>query len=119
MRGNYRGGGIERLDGAVSRGEGGGDIRIIVSAPPVDDTRERALSYVPWPIKLVMKLVLPVGVLLGIVVLPNYLDCRHQHDVGMFFHGMTVAACTRQSVYGQIGATQKRFEEIARAIAVH
>lgn len=71
MRGNYRGGGIERLDGAVSRGEGGGDIRIIVSAPPVDDTRERALSYVPWPIKLVMKLVLPVGVLLGIVVLPN------------------------------------------------
>ncbi len=37
----------------------------------------------------------------------------------MFYYGMTVAACTRQTAYGQIGAAQKQFEDIARAIGAH
>ncbi|SFV04389.1 hypothetical protein SAMN02799631_04103 [Methylobacterium sp. 174MFSha1.1] len=110
MRGHHRSSGIGRLDGDH------GDIRIVVSAPP-PQRKERAFAYLPWPVRILVKFGLPVLVLLAIVVLPNYLDCRSRHDSGRFFHGMTVSACTRQTVYGQIDATQTRFEAIARAVA--
>ncbi|MGX7705843.1 hypothetical protein [Methylobacterium sp. Gmos1] len=111
MRGNHRSSGIERLDGDHDH------IRIVVSAPPARRQKERAFSYLPWPVRLLVKLGLPVLVLLAVVVLPNYLDCRGRFGAGQFFHGMTVSACTRQTVYGQIDATRERFEAIARAVA--
>ncbi len=114
MSSGHRSSGIERLD----RDRGPGAIRIVVSAPPARQNKERVFSYLPWPVRLFVKLGLPIIVLLSVVVLPNYLDCRNRHDAGLFFHGMTVAACTRQTVYGQIGATQKRFEDIARAVGM-
>lgn len=113
MSNGHRSSGIERLD----RDRGHGAIRIVVSAPP-GRPKERAFSYLPWPVRLVVKLGLPILALLTVFVLPNYLDCRNRHDTGLFFHGMTVAACTRQTLYGQIGATQKRFEDIAHAVGV-
>ncbi|MET7246556.1 hypothetical protein ABZT49_24675 [Methylobacterium sp. EM32] len=93
-----------------------GDVRIVVTNAPVEYRKERIFSYLPWPVKLVLRLGLLVAGLLAVFVLPNYLDCRGQRDAGMFYYGMTVTACTRQTVYNQIGATQKRFEEIARAL---
>lgn len=111
MRGHHRSSGIERLNGDH------GDIRIIVSAPPARRRTERAFSYLPWPVRILVKLGLPALVLFALLVLPNYLDCRSRHDASQFFHGMTVSACTRQTVYGQIDATQKRFQDIARAVA--
>ncbi|AWB25501.1 hypothetical protein DA075_32010 [Methylobacterium currus] len=113
MSSGHRSSGIERLD----RDRGQGAIRIVV-APPARRKKERAFSYLPWPVRLFVKLGFPFIVLLTVFVLPNYLDCRNRHDAGLFFHGMTVAACTRQALYGQIGATQKRFEDIAHAVGV-
>ncbi len=114
MSSGHRSSGIERLD----RDRGHGAIRIVASPPPATQPKERAFSYLPWPVRLFVKLGLPILALLTVFVLPNYLDCRNRHDAGLFFHGMTVAACTRQTVYGQIGATQKRFEDIAHAVGV-
>ncbi len=107
-------GGIGRLDRGPGREPV--DIRIIVSAAPARSARERASAYLPWPVRLVLRLGLPAFVLFMVFVLPNYLDCRTRHGSGQFFHGMTVAACTRQTVSGQIDETHKRFEDIARAI---
>jgi len=124
MQGYRRSSGIERLDRGMNRMQdrgdsldaGRGDIRIVVQQAPAEYRRERTFSYLPWPVKLMLKFGLLAAVTLSIFVLPNYLDCRNQQDSGMFYYGMTVSACTRQNVYGQIGSTQKRFEEIARAI---
>ncbi len=125
MHGQYRSSGIERLDRGMNRGgdrgfdrdDGRGDVRIVVTTAPAEYRKERAASYLPWPVKLVLRLGLVVAGLLAVFVLPNYLDCRGQRDSGMFYYGMTVTACTRQTVYGQIGATQQRFEDIARAVS--
>ncbi len=114
MRDKHRSSGIGRLDG----GARSADIRIVVSGPPAAPKRERVVSYLPWPVRLFLKLGLPILGLFAVFVLPNYLDCRNQHDSGFFFHGMTVGACTRQSLDGQIRTTQRRFEELARAIGM-
>ncbi|OAS26857.1 hypothetical protein [Methylobacterium platani] len=120
MRSEERSGGIGRLDRGLGRGPDRdyerGDVRIIVTPAPAEYRKERAFSYLPWPVKLVLKLGLFALAMVSVFVLPNYLDCRGQRDSGLFYHGMTVSACTRQTVYGQIGSTQKRFEDIARAI---
>ncbi len=118
MRDRQRVSGIERLDGGASPSDGHGDIRIVIVAPPVP-RRERAFAYLPWPVRLLLKLGLPILGLFVVFVLPNYLDCRNQHESGQFFRGVTVAACTRQSLDGQIQSTQRRFEDIARAIGAH
>ncbi|TNC13500.1 hypothetical protein FF100_11985 [Methylobacterium terricola] len=112
--------GIARLDRSGSLGSARGDIRIVVSAPPAGrEKKERASAYLPWPVRLTLKLGLPLVVVLAIVVLPNYLGCRGQHDSGMFFYGITVSACTRQTISDQIAGTQRRFEAIARAVGAH
>ncbi|TGD99854.1 hypothetical protein [Methylobacterium nonmethylotrophicum] len=122
MHGQNRVSGIERLDRGMNRGvdrgfdHERGDVRIVVTSAPAEYKKERAFSYLPWPVKLFLKFGLFALVMFSIFVLPNYLDCRGQRDSGMFYYGMTVTACTRQNVYGQIGATQQRFEDIARAI---
>lgn len=116
MQGHKRSGGIGRLNRVTSAGSARGDIRIIVSAPPAEPGKERVLGYVPRLAKLGLTVGLPILALLAIYVLPSYLGCRSQHDSGMFYHGMTVAACTRQTISGQISATQQRFEDIAHAI---
>ncbi|MGE7414318.1 hypothetical protein [Methylobacterium tarhaniae] len=115
MQGNHRGSGIGRLDRGPDRDHG--DIRIVVAPAPHEHRKERVSSYLPWPVKLVLKLGLLVAGFVAVVVLPNYLDCRGQRDAGLFYYGMSVTTCTRQTIYGQIGTTQKRFEDIARAIA--
>lgn len=123
MRGYERTSGIDRLDRGMNQGRerdyDRGDIRIVVQSAPTEYKKERASSYLPWPVKLVLRLGLFVLALVSIFVLPNYVDCRSQHSSGMFYHGMTVSACTRQNVYGQIGDTQRQFENIARAIGAH
>ncbi|QRE76110.1 hypothetical protein [Methylobacterium aquaticum] len=119
MRDKQRRSGIERLDGGARPGDGRGDIRIVISGPPAAPKRERVVSYLPWPVRMFLKLGLPVLGFLAVFVLPNYLDCRNQQASGLYFHGMTVAACTRQSLDGQVRATQKRFEDLARAVGAH
>ena len=119
MQGNHRSSGIERLDRGLNRDSGRdhdrGELRIVVSAAPTEHRKERASSYLPWPVKLFLKFGLFALGLFAVFVLPNYLDCRGQRDSGLFYYGMTVTACTRQNVFGQISTTQKRFEDIARA----
>ena len=116
MRDKHRSSGIERLDGFAQSSDGPGNIRIVISRPPSAPKRERVVSYLPWPVRLFVKLGLPILGLLAVFVLPNYLDCRNQREAGLSFHGMTVGACTRQSLDDQIRATQRRFEDIARAV---
>ncbi|MFH6782287.1 MULTISPECIES: hypothetical protein [Methylobacterium] len=124
MHGYQRSSGIERLDRGMNRLQDRGgsldhdrdNIRIVVQQVPAEHKKERTFSYLPWPVKLLLKFGLFAAVMSSIFVLPNYLDCRNQQESGMFYYGMTVSACTRQNVYGQIGTTQKRFEDIARAI---
>ncbi|WP_128566336.1 hypothetical protein [Methylobacterium crusticola] len=108
--------GISRLergpDGArLSRTE---DIRIIVT--PMAEQRPARVSFLPWGLRLFLKLGFAGFTLLSIFVLPNYLDCRSQRDTGAFYYGMTVSACTRQNVWNQIGNTQRQFETVARAV---
>ncbi|MCF4127591.1 hypothetical protein [Methylobacterium sp. SyP6R] len=119
MRAKHRGSGIERLDGSAMPGDRRGDIRIVIARPPAEPGRERAFAYLPWPVRLLLKLGLPILGLFAVFVLPNYLDCRKQQAAGLSFHGMTVGACTRQSLDDQIRGTQKRFEDIARAVVAH
>ncbi|WP_053080500.1 hypothetical protein [Methylobacterium variabile] len=120
MNGNHRSSGIERLNRGmnrdIDRDPERGELRIVVSAAPSEYKKERASSYLPWPVKLFLKFGLFAFGLFAVFVLPNYLDCRGQRDSGLFYYGMTVTACTRQNVYGQISTTQKRFEDIARAV---
>lgn len=121
MHGPHRSSGIERLDRGMNRGgdrgferdDGPRDVRIVVTTAPGS---ERISSYLPWPMKLALRLGLVVAGLFAVFVLPHYLDCRSQRDSGLFYYGMTVATCTRQTAYGQIGAAQRQFEDIARAI---
>lgn len=124
MHGSQRSSGIDRLDRGMNRmpdrgdslDAGRGDIRIVVQQAPAEYKKERAVSYLPWPVKLLLRFGVFAAIVLSIFVLPNYLDCRNQQGSGMFYYGMTVSACTRQNVYGQINSTQQRFEDIARAI---
>ncbi|WP_288582358.1 hypothetical protein [uncultured Methylobacterium sp.] len=101
---------IERID----RGSGRDpvDIRIVVSTAPGGRGRAR----LPWPVRLALRLAVPALVLVVVFVLPHYLDCQRPAGTGFVVQGVGDAACLRRSVSGQIDETQKRFEDIARAV---
>lgn len=80
---------------------------------------EKASSYIPWPLRLVLKLALSAALFFGVTVGPSFLDCRKRKEVGDFFYGMTVAACTRQGTHEQIATMQRQLEDVARALGNH
>ncbi|MGY2047550.1 hypothetical protein [Methylobacterium sp. JK268] len=97
------------------------DIHYEVSPPTREERpqRERAFSYVPWPLRLLVKMVVTSAVMAGGLFGPAFLDCRKLREDGGFFHGVTMTACTRQSTYERIATMQQQFETLARVLASH
>ncbi|MFE1598430.1 hypothetical protein [Methylobacterium sp. ID0610] len=77
---------------------------------------ERVGSYIPWPLRLALKLGLALAVMAGGLFGPSFLDCRKRREEGGFYYGVTMGACTRQGTFDQIAMMQRRLEDVARAI---
>ncbi|ACA19130.1 hypothetical protein M446_4800 [Methylobacterium sp. 4-46] len=107
----------------LTRRPGAPEIHYESAAPPSRGSRkepgERPASYIPWPIRLVLKLLVTAAVMLGVTYGPGYLNCRRLREEGGFFYGMTMPACTRQATLDRISTMQHQFEDVARAIGAH
>lgn len=77
---------------------------------------EKPISYVPWPLRVLVRTAVTAALLAAVTIGPGYVDCRQRRDAGLMFYGMTMGACTRQATWEHVGRLQRHFDDIARAI---
>ena len=134
---------MERMQGRGSRGDLAGGIppdrfgRVSGTARSPQDARaqdartevsyravrevpaEKPMSYVPWPLRLLVRFGITASVLAVVALGPGYFDCRQRREAGLLYYGVTMGACTRHATWEHVGNLQRRFETIARAVGAH
>ena len=98
----------------------GQDARAKVSYRAVREApAEKPMSYVPWPLRLLVRFGITAAVLAVVALGPGYFDCRQRREAGLLYYGVTMGACTRHATWEHVGNLQRRFETIARAVGAH